>query len=205
MSANSLDQQSSGRPVPVTHPPATAIIIAAGLAATAAFMATVTLPLGSPPRAQERSACVRETLGAAACFGGKLCECVYDRGGRMTGMPAGYRWDCGILRPQCGGGAGVPATLNPYTGPYPLSVGIDRSDRSVNVDQNSTNTNANVNANTNLNANVEGDVTVPPPPAGRHDGGNGGRPGHGGRHRYGGYGAPVTPDVGEPVPLLPPD
>ncbi|MGF1641302.1 MAG: hypothetical protein ACFCUO_10175 [Rhodospirillales bacterium] len=79
--------------------------------------------------ADDRTLCRAEVLGAAACLSGRLCECVYDRGGTVTGTPAGFRWDCGVLRPGCGDAATVPATENPFQGPYPLAVGIDRPAR----------------------------------------------------------------------------
>lgn len=45
----------------------------------------------------------------------------------MTGVPDGYKWDCGIDRPSCGLGADTPADIGGYVGPYPSAVGIDRS------------------------------------------------------------------------------
>lgn len=78
--------------------------------------------------------CTRQTLGISTCFGPKLCLCIYDRGGAGSGVPAGFRWDCGVLRPRCDP-SGPPATLDPYRGPFPHAVGIDRSDRRVTVDQ----------------------------------------------------------------------
>ena len=48
-----------------------------------------------------------------------------------AGTPDGFRWDCGILRPKCGEAADAPANPNEFNGPYPLAVGIDRSDDSV--------------------------------------------------------------------------
>lgn len=85
-----------------------------------------------------------------ACLAGKMCACNYDRGGIATGIPAGYRWDCGILRPGCGNPLDVPATLNPYPGPYPSAVSIDRSHHNFAVEQTTTSTNTNLNANTRL-------------------------------------------------------
>jgi hypothetical protein len=76
--------------------------------------------LPSPVDAQE-SVCTIERAGIVVCIAGKLCSCSYDRGGTVTGMPAGYRWDCGIKRPSCGG-AEAPATLNEY--PYLLPPGL---------------------------------------------------------------------------------
>lgn len=79
-------------------------------------------------RADDMPVCTGQSLGAASCFSGKLCECIHDPGGSVTGIPAGFRWDCGILRPKCGEAADAPANPNEFNGPYPLAVGIDRYD-----------------------------------------------------------------------------
>lgn len=98
--------------------------------------------------------CEPATLGATACMGGVLCECVQTRGGSITGQLSGAQWNCDALRPRCGteaatGDGGVPASI-PYTEfPYPHSVGIDRSsektiikqEQTANPDNSSTNTN----------------------------------------------------------------
>lgn len=77
--------------------------------------------------AQEAPKCSAQTLGQNACFVDKMCECIFSRGGTMTGVPEGYRWDCGIKRPGCSAGADTPATLDVFTGRYPSAVGLDRS------------------------------------------------------------------------------
>jgi hypothetical protein len=82
--------------------------------------------IGTPAGAQDAPRCTGESLGQASCFSNRLCECIYDRGGAITGTPPGYRWDCGNLRPNCGEAANPPATLNEYKGPYPLAIGIGR-------------------------------------------------------------------------------
>ena len=91
-------------------------------------LSTVTGIPTSAVRADDMPACASQSLGAAACFSGTQCECIYDRGGTVTGTPAGFRWDCGVLRPKCGEAADAPATIDPFNGPYPLAVGIDRFD-----------------------------------------------------------------------------
>ncbi len=101
------------------------------LAALVCF--NVALLGGTPARAGDAPACNRESLGQASCFSPTLCECIYDRGGSITGTPAGYRWDCGNLRPRCGETANAPATMNEFKGPYPLAIGIDRSNRNVDM------------------------------------------------------------------------
>ena len=109
-----------------------------GTAAFAAALVFSALISGSPAAAQPPLACAAGTLGTTACLGSKLCACIYDRGGIASGIPAGYRWDCGILRPSCGSPVHPPATLNPYEAPYPQVLSIDRSRRSINVQQTNT-------------------------------------------------------------------
>ena len=90
---------------------------------------------GTPATAGDAPRCDGESLGQASCFSTKLCECIYDRGGAITGTPPGYRWDCGNLRPNCGDAANPPATMNEFTGPYPLAIGIglDRRNRNIEI------------------------------------------------------------------------
>lgn len=68
--------------------------------------------------AQQPPACRPESAGIVACMAGRMCVCAFERAGRMTGAAAGWRWDCGILRPACGGGPDTPAA----TGDYPEIV-----------------------------------------------------------------------------------
>lgn len=72
----------------------------------------------SPPR------CEQATLGQLSCQSGVRCECTYVRSSAMTDRPGGFQWDCGIKRPPCDP---PPATLDPWLGPYPSSIGIDRT------------------------------------------------------------------------------
>lgn len=95
--------------------------------ASIAFLA-LTGGMAFPARAGDMPVCGGPNLGAASCFSGKLCECIHDRGGSVTGTPEGFRWDCGILRPKCGEAADAPANPDEFSGPYPLAVEIDRSD-----------------------------------------------------------------------------
>lgn len=89
-----------------------------------------------PARAEEIPRCTAEVGGAAACMAGRACECIFRRGGLMTGEPDGWRWDCGILRPSCGprfdaapaGAVALPPGLSLY-----------RSDNSVRVNQGNQN------------------------------------------------------------------
>ena len=119
-------------------------------AAFAAVLVFSSLISASPAGAQPPLACDAATLGATACLASKLCACTYERGGVATGVPAGYRWDCGILRPGCGSSFEQPATLNPYTGPYPTALGIDRSHRAITVQQRNTSTNTNIDSSATI-------------------------------------------------------
>jgi hypothetical protein len=121
----------------------------AAVLATALVVSALTS--GGPAAAQPPLGCTVGTLGVTACLGSKLCACTYDRGGIASGIPAGYRWDCGILRPGCGGPVHPPATLNPYEGPYPQALSIDKSRHSVTVQQ--TNTDAKAGIKTNIRSN----------------------------------------------------
>jgi hypothetical protein len=54
-----------------------------------------------PAAAGEAPACVASTAGTVACIAERLCRCAFVRGGSMVEREAGYRWDCGLLRPHC--------------------------------------------------------------------------------------------------------
>ena len=75
--------------------------------------------------AQEESVCAADTAGRVACIAGKLCACGSARGRQVTGLPDGFRWDCGVLRPACGGG--VPATIDAWQGGLPDGLAMDNS------------------------------------------------------------------------------
>jgi hypothetical protein len=74
-------------------------------------------------------ACSLETVESVACIAGRLCTCSFARGSPATGLPDGFRWDCGILRPACG--QPLPATIDAYRGPLPESLAIERSATNV--------------------------------------------------------------------------
>ncbi|MCW5699685.1 MAG: hypothetical protein KIT00_07580 [Rhodospirillales bacterium] len=101
-----------------------------GLAVTVAVMGVTA---GHAIAAQD-PVCSPKTLGQTACFTAKLCECIHDRGGKVTARPPGYRWDCGILRPSCGEAADQPVSIQEFRGnppAYPLAVGKDNSRRAI--------------------------------------------------------------------------
>jgi hypothetical protein len=85
-------------------------------------MATLTILAAAWPARAQAPACTPESAGTVACIAGRLCAC--------TGAAAGpARWDCGILRPACGGP--LSATLDPYPWPLPDALAIDRSRTTV--------------------------------------------------------------------------
>ena len=57
--------------------------------------------------------CTPGREGEVACFDGKLCGCRYELGGTLSGRRAGTRWDCGALRPSCGGPVPAEAVQPP--------------------------------------------------------------------------------------------
>jgi hypothetical protein len=61
-----------------------------------------------PPNAPPMPVCNAPREGVAACLAGRQCVCRLEPGGSVAGRPAGYRWDCGALRPAC---AEPPADL----------------------------------------------------------------------------------------------
>jgi hypothetical protein len=46
--------------------------------------------------------CNQKTIGQVACQAGNRCKCGYNAfGDAMRGLPAGYRWDCGLEQGSC--------------------------------------------------------------------------------------------------------
>ena len=80
-------------------------------------------PLG-PAGAQDR-ACMADVAESVECIGGRLCTCRFEPGSQATRQPDGFRWDCGILQPHCGGE--VPATIDAWQGQLPDGLSIDQS------------------------------------------------------------------------------
>ena len=69
--------------------------------------------------------CDAQVLGRVACLADRLCVCQFTPGSYASRLPDGFRWDCGIMRPYCGGP--VPASLNPWPSQLPDALAIDRS------------------------------------------------------------------------------
>jgi hypothetical protein len=78
------------------------------------------LILAWPAVAEEIPACNAARAGAVACLSGRLCECRFERGGSITGVATGHRWNCSILRPACGAALAPPAAMTPM--PYPPEI-----------------------------------------------------------------------------------
>ncbi|SMF83334.1 hypothetical protein SAMN06265365_14917 [Tistlia consotensis] len=93
-------------------------VVAAALAALPVrAQSTGTTP---PPWYAQPPACTAEREGQLFCQVQVLCECRHFRASLMDGTKAGYRWDCGPLRPRCGEAVQPKdPTTNPYQGPYP--------------------------------------------------------------------------------------
>ncbi len=60
------------------------------------------LPLPAMAQPAAVPMCLAQREGMTFCFATKLCLCRFDAGGSLTGLPPGFRWDCGVLRPGCG-------------------------------------------------------------------------------------------------------
>lgn len=97
-----------------------------GLAVRVAILAAAMVADGSVGARAQTAACAPDTVGTVACIAGRLCACAFSRGSPATGLPDGFRWDCGILRPSCG--APAPATLDPWQGPVPDSLTLETVD-----------------------------------------------------------------------------
>jgi|SRR5690606_20052413 hypothetical protein len=88
-----------------------------------------------PAAAEAQSfACGESTAGQLSCQAGVACECRWFPASAMEGTPAGWRWDCGILRPRCADNR--PASVEDWRDAVPDSLSI--TDQSVTVGQDNT-------------------------------------------------------------------
>lgn len=69
-------------------------------------------------------ACGEATAGQLSLQATVQCACRWFTADARAGTPAGYRWDCGILRARAN--HTVPVDLNPYPYPLPDALGLDR-------------------------------------------------------------------------------
>ena len=74
----------------------------------------------------EGAQCNAENAGITECMSNRVCECKHYNASLMKGTPEGYRWDCGITRPNCLDFNKVEET-KPYDGPESLGLG-DKTD-----------------------------------------------------------------------------
>ena len=108
--------------------------------------------VGTAAQAQDGPMCNQQVMGQVSCMANRMCECIYDRGGSVTGVPEGFRWNCSINRASC---EVEPGTIIEYRGntpSIPYSVSIERSD-SVNNSNTATQSNTNTSTQTNTNTN----------------------------------------------------
>lgn len=78
-------------------------------------------------------ACTQATAGQLSCQAGIACACSFFQASAMEGTPAGWRWDCGVLRPRCA--ENRPATIGNYGYAIPDSLSITEQSVGVNVNQ----------------------------------------------------------------------
>jgi hypothetical protein len=76
------------------------------------------------PAWPETFACTESTAGQLSVQANVQCACRSFGARALDGTPAGYRWDCGILRARTN--HEVPATANPYPFPLPPALALDR-------------------------------------------------------------------------------
>ena len=86
---------------------------------------TLLLVAGGAPAGADESVCRSQSVGLVACIAGRLCSCRFEHASYASGLPDGFRWDCGILRPSCGDPP--PATIDAWQGGLPDSLDIDQS------------------------------------------------------------------------------
>ena len=79
----------------------------------------------STPSLGQAFACTQRNAGQLSVQAKVQCECRFVPASRMAGTPAGYRWDCGILRARMN--QDVPATSNPYPYSLPTALSLDRT------------------------------------------------------------------------------
>jgi hypothetical protein len=108
-------------PHPVTRVASAARRIAGALALAVLLGAAP----AAPSHAQEAPvpACAAATAGQLSSQAGVRCACRFFPASALAAMPAGYRWDCGILQARLGGDLLVD--LNPYPYPLPDALSIE--------------------------------------------------------------------------------
>ena len=77
------------------------------------------------PACSQTFACATNTAGQLSLQANVQCACRWFAASALHGAPAGYRWDCGILRARTN--HEVPATANPYPYRLPAALSLDRA------------------------------------------------------------------------------
>ena len=101
--------------------------------------------LSTPAMAESAPTCTENSEGQTYCMSQRMCECKHFNGSLMKGTPEGYRWDCGITRPNCLDYNKTEET-KPYSGPSSVSLGSQ-----TNVNNGSSSNNATSTGNNNSN------------------------------------------------------
>lgn len=71
------------------------------LVAALAILLPIALAADPAPAQSEPPRCVAERAGQLSCQAGVACVCRFFRESLLDTTPAGWRWDCGALRPRC--------------------------------------------------------------------------------------------------------
>jgi len=71
--------------------------------------------------------CSAQIEGQVSCQANRLCECEFAPAVPARGLPARWRWDCAITRPEC---VVTPESLAPHDlhGTYPTVIDVNRHD-----------------------------------------------------------------------------
>ena len=80
------------------------------------------LALSTAAFAEDAPNCTSGNAGEVTCMANRMCECKHFNGSLMKGTPEGYRWDCGITRPNCLDYNKTEET-KPYDGPDSVDLG----------------------------------------------------------------------------------
>jgi hypothetical protein len=92
---------------------------------TLGLAALLSLVALAAARGDEIPECRAAIAGQLSIQADVQCECRFFPESLLAGTPAGYRWDCGIIRPRLN--SAVVVDLNPYPYPLPDSLSIDQS------------------------------------------------------------------------------
>lgn len=101
--------------------------------------------------------CTEQTAGMLKCMGGRNCECKLFHKSLMKNDPGGYRWDCGILRPNCID-RNIISDKKPYDGPN--AVGLGTTETNINSETGDGSTSQfEINPSVTIRPNVGDDTT----------------------------------------------